>query len=129
MSFWDDVNPFSKEENFWDAVPVVASARDIGQGRSGWETLADLTVAAPLITGGRALAPKIKQGFNKLKNAYDAPFDEKRAGYDAVADRAQQIKQERMARQDQTYARADAKYAPARSALSAVYGDPKSWKL
>lgn len=64
-----------------------------------------------------------------IKDAYTAPFDEKRRGYDAVAERAEQIKQERMARKDKTYAMAEEKYRPTREALAAVYGDPKSWKL
>jgi hypothetical protein len=65
----------------------------------------------------------------KIADAYGEPFDEKRRGYDAVAERAEQIKQERMARKDKTYAMAEEKYRPTREALAAVYGDPRTWKL
>lgn len=64
-----------------------------------------------------------------VKDAYNAPFDQKRAGYDAVIDQSQKLKAERMARKDKTYAQAEEQYRPAREALAAVYGDPRSWKL
>ena len=64
-----------------------------------------------------------------VKNAYDAPFDRKREGYDAVIDQSQKLKAERMARKDKTYAMAEEQYRPTREAIAAVYGDPRSWKL
>lgn len=71
----------------------------------------------------------VRDAAGNIVDAYNAPFDEKRRGYDAVAERAEQIKQERMARKDKTYAMAEEKYRPTREALAAVYGDPKTWKL
>lgn len=64
-----------------------------------------------------------------MDDANKSAHDEKRQGYDQVIARAEQLKQERMARKDRTYEMADEKYRPTRAALAAVYGDPESWKL
>ena len=111
----------------WDKlasyIPGVNTIDDAVHGR--WKD-AGLNLA----TGGLyGLGNGIATGVDAIRNAYSAPFDEKRAGYDAVAARAEQIKQERIARKDKTYAMAEEKYRPTREALAAVYGDPSQWKL
>lgn len=104
MGFWD----------WTDYVPGLAQIHSAAQGK--WSDALDPFQPYENI-------------YSKAKDAYDAPFDEKRKGYDAVIDQSQKLKAERMARKDKTYDMAEEKYRPAREAIAAVYGDPKSWKL
>lgn len=67
--------------------------------------------------------------YSAAKDAYEAPFNEKRAGFDAVSAQAEQVKQERIARQQATLQAALAKMDPTKKAISALYGDPSTWSL
>lgn len=100
--------------SWYDYIPGVAN---VAAGfRGDWKNAVDPFQAYENIGGS-------------IKDAYDAPFDKKREGYDAVMDRAGELKQERLARKDKTYQMADEKMRPAREALRAVYGDPSTWSL
>lgn len=100
------------------AVGGVQLVQGAGEGVGSWvkDTAGKI--------GGAA-----SDAFHSVKDAYNKPFEEKAAGYDAIAARAEQIKQERIARQQATLQQTMAAYEPARKAISAVYGDPSTWKL
>lgn len=103
--------------SWWQYIPGVNSIGEAVQGNFG--------------QAGKDLLwnPALSDAGSAIKNAYEKPFDEKRKGYDAIIAQSQQLKAERQARKDKTYAQAEEQYRPAREALAAVYGDPKSWKL
>jgi len=67
--------------------------------------------------------------YSAAKDAYSAPFDEKRKGFDAVSAAAEQVKQQRIARQQETLQKSLAALDPTRKAIAAVYGDPSTWSL
>lgn len=67
--------------------------------------------------------------YNSAKNAYNAPYEQKAQGLDAVRAEAERIKQERIARQKNVYGQANAQYDDSRRAMKALYGDPTSWRL
>lgn len=100
--------------SWYDYIPGLANIHSAAQGN--WSDALDPFQA-------------VENAGGAIKHAYDAPFDQKREGYDAVTAQSQRLKAERQARKDKTYAQAEEQYRPAREALAAVYGDPKSWKL
>lgn len=67
--------------------------------------------------------------YSYAKNAYETPFNDQKAGLQDIADRAAQLKQERIARQQATLQQSLAALKPTRDALHAVYGDPSTWSL
>ncbi len=110
-------------DKFASYIPGVNTIDDAAHGRWG-------DAGKNLATGGLyGLGKGIGKGVEAIGDAYGAPFDEKRLGYDVIGEQLQGLKKERMARKDKTYAMAEEKYRPAREALAAVYGDPKTWKL
>ena len=64
-----------------------------------------------------------------IGGALDAPYNKKEEGYDAIRAETERLKGVRQGQKDFAYNLADSKYDPARRALDAVYGDPRSWKL
>jgi hypothetical protein len=122
---WNTFNPFSSDKNVWDYVPVVSGARSFAKGDEN-----------PLISAGKLLptplAPIIQGGedlYHGYKNAQNDAYDSKRKGYDDVSAMAEQMKQERLKRQQDTYQQGMAALDPERNAIKALYGEPKSWKL
>jgi hypothetical protein len=101
---------------FLDAIPGVNTVKDVVTGNWG-------DAAKNAVTGG------LYGTATSIKGAYDKPFDEQKAGYQAVIDQANAIKQQRIARQQATLASVNQQYAPANKAIAAVYGDPSTWKL
>jgi hypothetical protein len=57
------------------------------------------------------------------------PYMKAQMGMDDIIGRLQGLKGDRLKRKDDTYALADSKFDDTRKAISALYGDPKSWKL
>jgi hypothetical protein len=109
--------------NLFKAIPGVNTAYDFGTG--DWKG-----GLANLGTGGLyGTYDQGKSGLNDLKNAYNAPFNEKRQGYDAVSAMAGDVKNQRIARQQATLGAVESKLDPQRRAIQAMYGDPSSWKL
>jgi hypothetical protein len=78
---------------------------------------------------GNAIENGVKNIGNSIKNAYDAPFEQKKAGYQAVQDQAAAYEQQRRNQQQVTLAQTLAQYDPAKKAMAAVYGDPSTWRI
>lgn len=131
MAWYNDLNPFDLDDgHVWDYVPIAAGIRDIAQGKgASWETVGDFTPLAPAIAGGQDLWKGAKWLGGKVKDAYTAPYEQKAAGYDAIRAEVDRLKGVRQGQKDFAYNLADSKFAPARKALDAVYGDPSTWKL
>jgi hypothetical protein len=112
---------------FLDAIPGVNTIKDAVTGN--WGDAAKNFATGGLYGTANTAVNGVKGIASGIKNAYDKPFEEQKAGYQAVIDQANQIKQERLARQQATLAAVNQQYAPANKAISAVYGDPSTWKL
>ena len=67
--------------------------------------------------------------YSPIKDAYNAPFDAQKKGFDDVANHAEAIKQQRIQRQQDTLKQSLAALDPTRKAIAAVYGDPSTWTL
>lgn len=78
---------------------------------------------------GENVGNKIKGYAGDVKDAFDAPYEMKAKGYDAIRAETDRLKQERMGQKKYAYDLADSKYAPTRAAIAKVYGDPSGWKL
>jgi len=110
-----------------NAVPGVNAAYDAITG--DWKG-----AGANLLTGG--LYGTVDQGVKgvkavggAIKDAVNAPYDEKRAGYDKIMSDVDRLKGERQGQRDFAYNLASSKLAPTQDAIDALFGPPKSWKL
>ena len=102
---------------------------DTAGGNQHAKNLAGDALTAGWYGTGQEAVKAGKAGWSALKNAYDAPFEEKRAAYDRVGQMSQEIQQKRIQRQQDILRQTLAARDPERNAINAVYGDPKNWKL
>ena len=83
--------------------------------------------------GGRTLGDVIGGGISDAwsgaKNAFNAPYEEKKKGMQSIQDNVLRMQAERMAQKDRAYKMATDAMAPAHAAQLAVYGDPSTWRL
>lgn len=107
--------------DIWNKVPGVGTYRHL---KDAWNS-------ASSGDWGGALKEFAISGDPILQDmaAYQSGQDEKKQGFSAVQAMAEKMKQERMARADATFAKADAMYDPTKKAMAALYGDPSTWSL
>ena len=108
-------------------IPYAASNGDWGEAGADALTggfYGTANQGSELVTG-----KSIPGWIGEAKDAYTAPFNEKRQAIDQVSQMAGNIKQERIKRQQDILAQTLAARDPERQAIAAMYGDPKSWKL
>jgi len=70
-----------------------------------------------------------KDAVNAVGDKLRKPYEDKAMGIASIQERLDALKKERMARMDQVYGKADAKFDNSRAALKQLYGDPSGWKL
>jgi hypothetical protein len=107
----------------WDwleNIPGVNIVNDLARGN--WEQAAKNAFTGGLYGPGENI-------YNGVKSAINAPYEEKHKGIETIQQELQQLKKERMARMDQVYGKADAKFDDTRAAMKQLYGDPTGWKL
>lgn len=115
----------------WDYSPAKVlydSGRSAAEGdfSGAADALGRYTVPYRL---GKAGYDKGKELYADAKDAINAPYKKAEEGFDVILGQLGNLKQERLARKDKTYADANAQYDETRSAMQAVYGDPRTWRL
>ena len=114
------------------AIPGVNTVYDVTNGDWG-EAAANLGTGGLYGTANQVVEGATGKGIpahlGDAWDAYKAPFDEKRQAYDQVSQMAGDIKQQRIARQQDTLKQVLAARDPERKAINALYGDPSTWKL
>jgi hypothetical protein len=68
-------------------------------------------------------------GIDWVKDKITGPYDKKEQGLTELQGDLAKLKQERLARMDALYGKANAQYDDTRAAMRAAYGDPSTWKL
>lgn len=107
--------------DIWDKLPAIGSLKHLyasgkAVGNGDWKG------------AGKEFARSADPIINDALGYQDGQ-DEKRHGYDVVQDEAERLKAEAIARKDKMYAMGEEKFEPTKAAMSAIYGDPKTWKL
>lgn len=128
---WSDLNPFDPDN--WSAGgPRAPKTMQVPAGknpdgsikygtvernnglRGSYDSAADLT--------GLPTSDQIVHAVNK-------PYEDKRAGYDAIQAKVLELQAKREQQKKYAYDLANQAFEPSRKAMAAVYGDPSTWKL
>jgi hypothetical protein len=137
----DDIPGVAQLKAAYDTADDVAHRRwksALGNGvdavspTSGWYNVGQQHIEGGQDWGNGIVpdaAHGVKVGGQWVHDKIDAPYEEKKKGYDAIRDEIAGLKRERQGQKDFAYNLADSKYEPARQAIKALYGDPASWKL
>lgn len=109
-------------------VPGVSQAYEFAEDMNG-QPLGKSWGAPHGWGGGKTLGGRLESMWNGARDAFNAPYEQKARGYDAIRGEVDRLKGERKAQKDYAYQLADSKFEPTRKAISAIYGDPSGWKL
>lgn len=106
-----------------DYVPGVSNIQGLYNGDVK-QALFGVNYAGP-----KAAYNKGRELYGDAKDAINAPYEKSREGFDVILGRLGELKNERLKRKDDLYARANSQYDDTRNAMAQVYGDPRMWRL
>ncbi len=120
--FFGDVTDLIPAKHVYKAGADALQGDWSGAGENLLESVPGVQTGEDLYKMGRA-------GARAIGRAVNAPYDEKRKGYDAVMGMVDADKAERYGQKQKSYDLQMQAYDPTRKAIAALYGDPANWKL
>ncbi len=106
--------------SIWDQIPVVGQVKHLynaGKDALGgnWKD-----AGSEAING---LSPTIAEA-----RGFQQGYDDKKNGYESVQASVDRLKKERMKQKDDAFALGMKQYEPTQRAITALYGDPSTWR-